>query len=347
MRKNGINCMRVEDQIQHFYSLAGIINPPPVMFNQISTFVISHLANFLLDRINYIVILPSENTEDVKTRINIVRQKLFRYVGAKQPFEKFFKFNFTGWRNNFIKDKDMSQEEKNDIILGNLHSSNINGVTVHVGIIKNEGGEKGRFNWDDFTMTVNINLPKDVFSADLWSLNFIEDVVVHLSTYIEDIYETVSHELIHMVQAIGNILIGMPLAEAPGLPPRKIRNKEPALEIIEQTDKRQGEPLQDTKSKERKPHHLSDVEFYTILNDVIKQFKFLIHDLPREIAPLFFRIYTGTTSLNSKNYSQFPKKFLQFVHPNQELLMVKSDDPKRWQEMIRKMVIELEDIVLS
>ena len=109
----------------------------------------------------------------------------------------------------------------------------------------------------------------------------------HIKESIEDIKDTVRHELIHMIQtAIARI---KNLKEEGGLPSKRIR--EEGVDYY-------GTPTSNNPSKERIEHGLRDIEFYTRLSDSVKMFINIARELPMPLRTLAAKVWVGEANAN-------------------------------------------------
>ena len=161
----------------------------------------------------------------------------------------------------------------------------------------------------NFTITIYDELPM------VQSLQEFRELTLNLQKKQRETQVTVSHELIHMVQYIIQLVKGLP--QIGGLPAGKVRHLQP--------------PVTDPNI----PYHMKDEEFYTTLADTIETFTDHIRNVPMEHREIALRSFLDlpVSANREARKNLLISTFIEKLH---------KDDPKRWAEFAKKFVKHLD-----
>ena len=311
-------------KLEQFYQLAvfgAIIQPPPVMSAKISNFVAGSLARSYLRVLNRRTFSEEQQVEldKIKTLFQIHADRMggSDAIDIGSSFHQQFPFDFAGWRSPF---------GHNEVVRQTLMAEGINGIGVEIYFFEERQDTLAHWYEEIWTMKLYLRFPGNkALTADL---NFFKNAALNFHREIIDVKDTVDHELIHMVQQIGNLVknLGRP---GFGLPPRNIRNPD-----FDPYGFEKGKPQEGIPSRE---HTLHEVEFYTNLHDAISEFKQIAAQLPEGLEKDFFRIFIGDQTPSNNQLRAYPVEIRYKIRTNYFFGELKKLDQKRWQVAVKRM----------
>lgn len=312
-------------KLDNFYHLAvfgKLLLPPPVMTEKIKNFVVGALATYslrILDGKNFqfegeVAQKMQRELDNIKTIFHIYADRMggVNPIDIGTSFHDLVPFDFTGWHNPFGDPYAVKQI---------MDSEGIPGVTVEVYFVKELGNAKAHWYGESWTIKIYIALPplEDILDFKMAAMKF-DQAATNVKT-------TVEHELIHMVQQIGNYVKNL-RGNQTGLPPANVRHRDYDPYGFQREDTERGGT--------KREHSLHDIEFYTNLHDAINEYKSLTAHLPANSHDEFFRIFTGSERVG--DVKKYPLKLRDKLNPNAFFATLQSYDPKRWQLAVKRMV---------
>ncbi len=224
---------------------AGMIEPPPILFKEITAWAHKIYCSYLLYLMD-----TSKNRSSFDQRI---RDKCLSFGATPNNLFKnlknrikIFDFNMSGWKYNFKFD--LNLQPKIRVILDNKPQV-INKYNTYTG------------SWYPGKNLYELKINPDINE-------YILVYISNFNDFINNINDTIAHELIHPAQTyISTGMVGYDSEETFGLPSKHIRtNKIKNLEVDIY-----GEIASKSKRKKEIDHSLRDVEFYPLIySEVIK-----------------------------------------------------------------------------
>jgi len=193
-------------------------------------------------------------------------KKLLQPLTSSKPkrrkwTRKNFDLDLKGWK--YTAGMDLIHSD----FVYNLDDEGFNEVTVRLSFGKTKTWDGWDGDWDENSYTLTVIAPS--FPRTIDSV-MIRKVLAGLD-------DALDHELIHVGQTI--IEIGKGLGEEAGLPKKHLRK----------VDEAPAPKRRKKKDEDDFEHELSDVEFYTRLHDIVKEYKREVPNVPVAKREEFFQ----------------------------------------------------------
>ena len=169
--------------------------------------------------------------------------------------------------------------------------------------------------WESATWTLHVYAREP-------QMDTIEDLgaaVTYFDNIKERIFDSVEHELMHMVQFMGFLMTRSPDF---GMPPRSVRD-EPSTA-----------PWDPAAQSARPEHSFHDNEFYTNLADAINEFAFVVSYIPKELRTEFMKYFIGTGG--SFDVTQVEDDYRYLIKNNPFFQNLKNGNPAKWQMAVKR-----------
>jgi hypothetical protein len=175
---------------------------------------------------------------------------------------------------------------------------------------------------------------------------------------LDDIGETVRHELQHTMQSYIDYIKG--LKDKAGLPGRKERSpyRNPHGQYVPSGSANELAPT--VRNPDRLPHALRDIEFYPRLADTIAQYKKVINRIPLPARKMFFSVWVAQSDIRDlerlvnqladkanyhRPYDEWHLRFYAIENvlkrEMQQFLLMKNEEPHKYAKAIKLMWKEL------
>lgn len=292
------------------------LEAPPAMLADISNFYVAILAKRIIRELHAFTerhkirsVFNREYISRVSNYLANYTKSLSSYTVLHSSNDIVYKapLNLSGWQSPIATAPEIEKYFKS-------HGVDYINCAIHFADnYKNSGLWEG----NRWIMRVYVSVPK---------INSLEDcgrAVQFLYSEKEKIFETVEHELIHMVQSLGYYLTG---ERGFGLPSPKVR------------DESVNAPWSDAKPNERvNPNDaLQDREFYTNLIDAINEFSYVASFVPTNVKNEYIKYFVG--SISSMDLRGIDKRFQPFVRVNHFFSNLKSSNQQKWKLAIKRFI---------
>jgi hypothetical protein len=288
-----------------------IIEPPPAMVADISSFCIGAYAHKILGMLR-------ERQASFKNKVAAEKLEQFflthiRKMGPKQmsvganQIDYKSSLNFDGWACPF---GDAKQIE--DI----LRSRGFGAITCQLHFT---GSEKYSGLWISGTRTLEVHtkIPDLKTINDFWKeANEFSDKEASLS-------ETIEHELIHMVQLIGFYIRST--KDIIGLPPRAMKDNKQPFAMLPGAKR-----IEESVSQE-----LNDAEFYPSLMDAINKFARLASYIAPNLRREYLKSFIGSHNVDVK---LFPADIQPMIQTNNFFAALHQQNNKKWKLAVKRFI---------
>ena len=168
------------------------------------------------------------------------------------------------------------------------------------------------------TLQVFVPVPKLETVDDFWNAAKL------FPMYEANLFDTVEHELIHMVQIVGYYV--KKNKDLTGLPTKKVKDKKDTY-LKEMTIEQATAP--GTHS------YLEDAEFYTDLMDAINSFSRIVSNIDKSLKQKFLRVFIGAERTDP---AMFPDFIQRFVKTNKFFEALKQHNMGKWKLAVKRML---------
>lgn len=307
-----------------------LIEAPPAMAMDIGNFGVGSYAIEVLDRLEVFAADLSVNDPEqhqfYAEYLGDAREYLGRLAGRAKGKEiiriegrsahYLARFNFAGWKSPFG-----DPEELKDM----LHSAGVRAIECQLYFRADPSADA---TWDFAEWRLNLMAPL----PEIKNMADVQVAINQTGERVRIFERAIEHELIHMVQGVGQWLAiskDPQPKELAGLPPRKIRHKE--YHPLGYSLKQPGESYLEHRSR--------DVEFYTNLADAMYVFSHTIQHVPVHRKQEFLEVFIGKREADPNKY---PEKVRPYVAANEFLKYLRDEDPERWKVAVKRFLGYLE-----
>lgn len=172
-------------------------------------------------------------------------------------------------------------------------------------------------NWDRLARRVSLDAP----SGDSTTTPSIETFRKNMRSLLG----TVWHEVQHVGQDLLKVIRTLP--EAAGLPSRSLRDE---------TRTPGGQPSDPKLIKKRvdnrAPHHMRDIEFYTNLDNDVRDFIDNLRSVPASLRSTYFKFYVGLPVA----HADFDPDSLRYPHSGR-MWKLRDQAPAKWEKLVKEL----------